>query len=101
MSPVAEGLLNVLVDPFATVSARDDAAMDLADHDAPEVRRALLMVAQDACVEETIRASCGESLAELWIKSGGLDREALCRLSGEARREAESVIRESRPEWLQ
>lgn len=88
-----EGLISVLLDKSASTSDRDDAAMNLSDYDTPEVIRALATIAGDMSVEEIVRASCGESLANLWITRGEIDKTLFEALVGIARQEAESLLR--------
>ena len=59
-----QGLIEVLLDVTAAEADRDDAAMDLAAYDEPEVEDALIHVGADASTPNLVAASCGESLAE-------------------------------------
>lgn len=98
--PQPQGLISVLLDPTARVDERDDAAMDLSDYPGPETEAALLQAATNPAEDEMIRASAGESLAWIWIEVGRFDSETFAKLSGVARREAESLVRAKHPEWL-
>lgn len=87
-----EGLISVLLDKSASISDRDDAAMDLGDYNTPEVIHALATIAGDMSVDEIVRASCGESLANLWIAHGKIDNSLYEALVGIARQEAERLL---------
>lgn len=71
----AESLLEVLLNKAASISQRDDAAMDLSDHD--EALHALVLLASDATEHPTILSSCGTSIAEIWKRQGVFDLEIL------------------------
>ena len=79
-----QGLIEVLLDATASEADRDDAAMDLAAYDEPEVEDALIHVSADASTPNLIAASCGESLAEIWLRKKTLNLDALKLLKGEA-----------------
>ncbi|WP_214752557.1 hypothetical protein [Exiguobacterium sp. s16] len=86
--------IEILLDQTASDAERDDAAMDLGfslNEEAVEV--ALLTVANDETVDEMIRASCGESLAQIWIAQNQVSREKLALLTGIARDEAMALIK--------
>src|SRR5687767_12930269 len=94
-----QGLIGVLLDVTASEADRDDAAMDLAAYDEPEVEDALIRVGIDLSAPRSVVASCGESLAEIWIRKGKLNVAALKRLRSEARDEAMGSIRAREPAW--
>jgi hypothetical protein len=94
-----QGLIEVLLDVTALEADRDDAAMDLAAYDEPEVEEALIRVGADSSTPNTVAASCGESLAEIWIRKKTLNLDALKRLQGEAGHEAIGLIRMREPSW--
>ncbi|KAB2861535.1 MAG: hypothetical protein F9K39_13045 [Exiguobacterium chiriqhucha] len=87
-------LIEILLDKTASDAERDDAAIDLGyileDED---VEAALLTVANDEKTDEMIRASCGESLAQIWIAHNQVSREKLALLTGVALLEAISMIK--------
>ncbi|WP_215190842.1 hypothetical protein [Exiguobacterium sp. s7] len=86
--------IEILLDQTASDAERDDAAMDLGfslNEEAVEI--ALLTVANDETVDEMIRASCGESLAQIWIAHNQVSREKLSLLTGIALGEAISMIK--------
>ena len=82
------GLVSVLLDPDARTDERDDAAMDLSSYSEPEVEDALVKAGCDPTTPEIVLASCGESLAEIWIRRGQFNRRVLDSLSPVARSEA-------------
>jgi len=95
-----QGLIEVLLDVTASEAERDDAAMDLAAYDDPEVEEALVRVGADASTSPIVAASCGESLAEIWLRKKQLNLEALKCLQGEAGHEAIGLIRMREPSWV-
>jgi hypothetical protein len=94
-----QGLIEVLLDVTAAEADCDDAAMDLAAYDEPEVEEALIHVGADSSTPNAVAASCGESLAEIWIRKKALNLEALKRLQGDACKEAIGLIRVKEPLW--
>jgi hypothetical protein len=94
-----QGLMKVLLDVTAAEADRDDAAMDLAIYDEPEVEEALIQVGADPSTPHSVAASCGESLAEIWIRKETLNLDAFKRLQGEACNEASGLIRVREPSW--
>lgn len=84
---------------MASDAERDDAAIDLGfvlNDETVEV--ALLTVANDEATDEMIRASCGESLAQIWIAHNQVSREKLTLLTGIAMDEAMAVIKKENME---
>jgi len=71
------GLIDVLRDHRARLDERDDAAMDLAAFDTPEALAALVAVATDPNEDAMLLDSCGESVAEIWVRRGKIDEEVL------------------------
>jgi len=67
------GLISVLLDPSADDASRDDAAMDLSEFDQAE--EALFKAALLPGISDIVRASCGESLAEIWLRAGAVNRK--------------------------
>ena len=94
-----QGLIEVLLDVAAAEADRDDAAMDLAAYDEPEVEEALIRMGVDPSTPNSVAASCGEALAEIWIRKKTLNLDALKRLQGEACHEAIGLIRVRVPSW--
>jgi len=94
-----QGLLGVLLDVTDSEADRDDAAMDLAAYDAPEVEDALIHVGADSSTPNSVAASCGESLAEIWLRKKTLNLDAMKLLKGEACHEAIGLIRAREPSW--
>ena len=92
-------LIEVLLDVTASEAERDDAAMDLAAYDEPAVEEALIRVGADLSTPNVVAASCGESLAEIWLRKKQLNLYALKRLQGEACHEAIGLIRVREPSW--
>jgi hypothetical protein len=94
-----QGLIEVLLDVTAPEAERDDAAIDLAAYDEPEAEDALIRVGADSSTPSLIAASCGESLAEIWLRKGKYNLAALKQLRREARDEAMGLIRAKEPSW--
>jgi len=74
-------LIEILLDKFATVSERDDAAMDLSVFDSNEVVNALVKIGTDNNVDDVILSSIGESLAEIWLRNNNFNFELYNELS--------------------
>jgi hypothetical protein len=94
-----QGLIEVLLDATAAEADRDDAAMDLAAYDDSEAEDALIRAGVEPSTPSVVAASCGESLAEIWLRKGEMNLTALKRLRREARNEALALIRAREPSW--
>ncbi|MFN5309304.1 MAG: hypothetical protein ACK5C0_07600 [Candidatus Kapaibacterium sp.] len=66
-------LIEILLDESASVSERDDAAMDLSAFNSNEVLETLLKVGMDNRVDDVILSSVGESLAEIWLRNNNFN----------------------------
>ena len=93
-------LITVLLDNSARDDERDDAAMDLSRYGSHETIEALIRVANDENNPEIVRASCGESLAEIWLRKNEFQVKELIRLKGVANKEATALLQAKKPEWL-
>ncbi|SNY64808.1 hypothetical protein [Paractinoplanes atraurantiacus] len=96
----ASALIAVLLDGNAREDERDDAAMGLSAFDEPAVHAALAQVATDAAESELVAAGAGESLAELWIVRGVVDRTVFERLVPAARAEVVGLVGHRAPMLL-
>ena len=94
------GLISVLLDPNARIDARDDAAMDLSSYSEPEAEDALVRAGSDPTTPEIVLSSCGESLAEIWVRRGQFNRRVLDSLSPAARSEALAYLETRAPDLL-
>ncbi|MEZ4742683.1 MAG: hypothetical protein R3B45_09580 [Bdellovibrionota bacterium] len=70
-----EGLISVLLDKNAREDERDDAAMDLSSYNEPEVESALFQAIGNHDTPKVVIASCGESLAEIWLRNETFDKK--------------------------
>ena len=95
-----DGLLKVLLDPNVRVDERDDAAMDLGEADADRALEALVKVGSDPSTDETVLASCGESIGQIWVRRGTRSRESWDALQPAARSELQGYLKARRPDWL-
>lgn len=104
MADQPRGLIEVLEDPTATVAERDDAAIYLGERDEPEALAALIRYATNPALDPTadylVLASAGESIAEIWIRTGRFDANTLNQLVGAARSEAVGSLQLARPDWV-
>ena len=96
-----EKLLEILSDKSARDDERDDAAIDLGCFDGNDVKNVLFQVANDLRENEMIRASCGESLAQIWIRNNYYDIDYLLILQDIAKVEALAIIKADKPTWYQ
>ena len=90
---IIEGLVSVLLDFSAELSERDDAAMDLGEFDDARALSALYQVANNHTEDETLAASCGESIAEIWLRRGACDEQILEALHPSASSEVLALVR--------
>lgn len=77
----AKKLIEILLDKSASISERDDAAMDLSTYDSNDVIDALFKVGIDNLVNEIILSSVGESLAEIWVRNDSFSIDIYTQLS--------------------
>ncbi|WP_256761272.1 hypothetical protein [Cohnella sp. WQ 127256] len=94
-----EQLISIMQDKEARDDERDDAIIDLYEFNNDIVINALLEEALDDKNENTLRASCGETLAQIWINNSDIDFSKLIKLRGSALNEVLSQIKHSRKDW--
>jgi hypothetical protein len=93
-------LVNLLLNHNASISDRDDAAMDLFEYDNDFVLNALIRIAENKNEDSIILNSCGESIASIWVRRNTFDKSTYERLSKEAQDGVYYVIKSDRPDWL-
>ncbi|WP_068469661.1 hypothetical protein [Candidatus Protochlamydia phocaeensis] len=93
-------LVKTLLDKTASISERDDAAIDLGNFDNDQALNALLTVASDLKEEYSIMDVCGESIAQIWVKRNQLDLVSYKNLHPNAQYEAKMYIKINKPDWL-
>lgn len=87
-------LINILLDSNISDEERDDAAINLGYISNNElVEKALLKIANDINTDEIIRASCGESLAQIWMTKKVFNYDKFFSLKGIAFVEAIGLIK--------
>ncbi|MFD0680353.1 MULTISPECIES: hypothetical protein [unclassified Paenibacillus] len=94
-------LIKTLFDVTASEADRDDCAIYLADFDDEETIQALFNAANDFNVSDMIRGSCGESLAEIWLRKQQIDFNLLLLLKGTALTEVLNLIKKDKLEWYE
>jgi cytochrome P450 len=73
---------------------RDDAAQALADvSDHAEAERALIAAIESPKLDDSLRRTCAESLAAIWIKTGEVPQEPMRKLTGAPRAVVEAFLR--------
>ena len=98
MTDTVQELINILLDETIDDASRDDAATDLGFiPDDERVEAALLTIATDQAIDDMIRGSCGESLAQIWLTTLNIDCSKVNRLDGIAFEEAMSWIEIENP----
>ena len=72
---------------------RDDAAEALANcEDVIQAECALLKAIASPKLDDSLRRTCAESISEIWIKSGYVDRDKLNSLTGIAKQVVEDHL---------
>ncbi|MGE6577823.1 hypothetical protein ACQKFM_23255 [Paenibacillus xylanexedens] len=93
-------LMKILLDPKTSDAEKDDAVIDLGiNFQDDETIDFLNKVSNDNCYDEMVVASCGESLALIWIRNKQINYKKLLELKGVALAEAISLIQAQRPDW--
>lgn len=95
-----EQLIQILLDRTATVSERDDAALDLAEISDERALNALLAVVRNINDEPFIMDVCGESIAQIWIKMNRFDNNIINSFHPLARSSTLGYIEEIKPELM-
>ncbi len=94
-----EKLIAVIYNDASRDDEIDDAVMDLSKFDDDDVIQILMEVANDASFDNMIRASAGESLADIWIRKSIVDYKQLASLTEIALKEALALIKSKRADW--
>ncbi|MFF2879156.1 hypothetical protein ACFVR2_22955 [Gottfriedia sp. NPDC057991] len=90
----ADFLIKILLDLNCSDAERDDAAIELGYiYNDEFVEDALLQIANNQNTDEMIRASCGESLAQIWLSRKVFEYNKLSSLKGIAFSEAMGLIK--------
>lgn len=84
------GLISVLSDSSAPFGDRCDAALDLGSFDDPEAEAALLNVVMDQQSDADLADNAGNSLWEIWSRSGKVSQAVVARMHPAARKFFES-----------
>jgi hypothetical protein len=93
-------LIAILLDRTARTGERDDAAIYLGRSNDHTALVALLRVASDPSDDELVVASCGESLAQIFVRTGRPDPALLGKLTPVALSEVIPWVRRVRPDLL-
>jgi hypothetical protein len=96
-----EALIAILLDATSSDGEKDDAAIELGNFTTDRVEKVLFAVSNEPSYNEMIRASCGESLAEIWLQRSRVDFSKLDNLKGIAFVEALSLIQSRRTDWYE
>lgn len=90
--PQPAELIDVLLNPTASIAVRDAAATGLGGYDDPAVLNALVQVASDETVPETLRWSVGAAIGEIWDRNAVRDVETYASMTSAARAECVSLL---------
>lgn len=93
-------LIQILLDSSASLSERDDAAIDLGNFEDEKALNALIAFATNHKEEESIMDVCGESIAKIWVKRDQFNPDIFKNLHPYAQHEAQMYITINKPQWL-
>jgi hypothetical protein len=97
-----ERLIEILTDPTASDAEKDDAVIELGQNfQDEETVDILIKVANDSDCDEMIKASCGESIGQIWLSTQQISYDKLSYLNGIALSEVLSLIKTQRPDWYE
>lgn len=97
-----ERLIEILTDPTASDAEKDDAVIELGENfQDEEIVDILIKVANDSDCDEMIKASCGESIGQIWLSTQQISYDKLPYLNGIALTEVLSLIKTKRPDWYE
>ena len=85
-----EGLISVLNDLSAPFGDRGDAAMDLGAYD--EALPTLVAIAGREGEDPDIVEDCGESIGDIWKRTGGFDRAIYLSLPADAQKMISGIL---------
>jgi hypothetical protein len=75
---------------------RDDAAEELAKvSDRAKAEAALLAAIKSPKLDDSLRATCADSLATIWIETGHVSQDVMKSLTGEPRKIVEAFLRKA------
>lgn len=95
-----KSLVEILLDPTTSDAEKDDAVIELGNNfQDDDTINILIKVSKDSKCDEMIAASCGESIAYIWLNNQRIDYEKLAKLKGITLTEALSLIKAQRPDW--
>ena len=94
-------LINILKDPQATITEKDDAVIYLYQHNNDRVVSALVELGQKMEEDEIVLNSCGESLGEIWVKRNKFYPDLYSFLLSTVRYGIFYVIKHDKPEWIE
>ena len=97
-----ERLLEILADPTASDAEKDDAVIELGENfQDDETVDILIKVSNESNCDEMIKASCGESIGQIWLSTQQISYDKLSNLNGIALTEVLSLIKAKRPDWYE
>jgi hypothetical protein len=96
-----KALIDILFDDSATVSERDDAAMQLVEFSDICTLNALIAKGKDLNEDEIVLNSIGESLGAIWVKENKFNEKIYRMLAGTTRYGVYVVIKSRKPEWIE
>lgn len=94
-------LLEILFDPAARVDEKDDAAEYLQDCDDDLALAGLSEKGRDSNEDSMVLYSCGNSMAQIWMKRDFFDYDVYQSLDREARWGLFDNIKGLRPGWVE
>jgi hypothetical protein len=90
-----DNLVDILMNS-ANDAWRDDAAEELANSpDQFRAEKALISAIESPKLDDSLRRTCAESLATIWIRAGYVPVEEMSRLTGVPRIVVEAFLREA------
>lgn len=96
---MSKEITNLLLDKTASYNEREHAAAVLNQYDSSEVKDALFRVANDLTENKWLRATCGSSLALIWMRINQFDLDSLLKLQDIAKVYAIDEINTYEPTW--
>lgn len=92
--------MEILLDPISSDAEKDDAVIELGKKfQDDETIDILINVSKFGECDEMIAASCGETIAHIYLNNQRIDYDKLFMLNGIALSEALSLIKAQRPNW--
>ncbi|NJM35023.1 MAG: hypothetical protein HC850_10305 [Rhodomicrobium sp.] len=97
---IIHGLIKILNDVEADWADRDDAATELGNYDDFDGLNALIKVGSRKKEDDTLKETCGESIAQIWLRQKTIDIDALQSLDSITKQQVIALLQTHNPNLI-